>query len=174
MALFSSRFQHAENPLLCPSGAKGAHFAGMLEDCWLVFADSKRTKTVWWTKSRANHSPPPNPVKKSDLRPNWFNLPFAVIPDRMSQPTHWRLCVHREKQIASAKVRLSVQVYRRYSTELCLSQFRCDPSARSLYRGKTPYVGSIRRPGPRFKERSVCRVIFHVHERRLDTRPTAE
>ena len=63
---------------------------------------------------------------------------------------------------------LLVQVCRRDFTELCLRQCRCDPSAQSLYRGKTPYVGGIRRPGPRVKERSVCRVIFHVHVRRLD------
>ena len=34
MALFRSRFQRAENPLLCPSGAKGTHFAGIFGDCW--------------------------------------------------------------------------------------------------------------------------------------------
>ena len=59
MAPFSSRFQCAENPLLCPSGAKGAHFAGILEDCWLLFADSKRPKTVWWTWSGSNRRPLP-------------------------------------------------------------------------------------------------------------------
>ena len=59
MALFSSRFQCAENPLLCPSGAKGAHFAGILGDCWLLFADSKRPKTVWWTWSGSNRRPLP-------------------------------------------------------------------------------------------------------------------
>src|SRR5665213_3151566 len=79
MALFRSRFQYAENPLLCPSGAKGAHFAGILEDCWLLLADSKRPKTVWWTNSRANHSPPPNSVNKPNLGPNWSNLPLPVM-----------------------------------------------------------------------------------------------
>ena len=79
MALFSSRFQCAENPLLCPSRAKGTHFAGILEDCWLLFADSKRPKTVWWTKSRANHSPPPNPVNKPNLGPNWSNLLLPIM-----------------------------------------------------------------------------------------------
>lgn len=79
MALFRSRFQHAENLLLCPSGAKGTHFAGKFGDCWLLFADSKRRKTVWWTKSRANHSPPPNSVNKPILGPNWSNLPLPVM-----------------------------------------------------------------------------------------------
>jgi len=59
MALFSSRFQCAENPLLRPSRAKGTHFAGILEDCWLLFADSKRPKTVWWTWSGSNRRPLP-------------------------------------------------------------------------------------------------------------------
>ena len=49
---------------------KGAHFAGKIGECWLLFADSKRPKTVWWTKSRANHSPPPNSVNKPNLGPN--------------------------------------------------------------------------------------------------------
>jgi len=74
-ALFISRFKCAENSLLCPSGAKGVHFVGILEDWRLLFADSTRRKTVWWTKSRANHSPPPNSVNKSNLGPNWSNLP---------------------------------------------------------------------------------------------------
>ena len=60
MALFKSRFQCAENSLLCPSVAKGAHFAGIFGDCWLLFADLKRGKTVWWwTQSPANPSPSP-------------------------------------------------------------------------------------------------------------------
>ena len=75
MALFSSRFQCAENPLLCPSRAKGAHFAGIFAEHWLLFVNLKRRKTAWWTKSRANHSPPPNSVNKSNLGPNWSNLP---------------------------------------------------------------------------------------------------
>jgi hypothetical protein len=79
MALFSSRFQYAENPLLCPSGAKGAHFAGILEDCWLEFVNLRRRKTDWWTKSKANHSPPPNPVNKPNLGSNWSNLPLPVM-----------------------------------------------------------------------------------------------
>ncbi len=83
MTLFSSRFQHAENPLLCPSGAKRAQIAGILEDCWLKFVNLRRRKTVWWTKSRANHSPPPNPVNKPNLGPNWSNLPLPGTPDRM-------------------------------------------------------------------------------------------
>src|SRR5262245_9991899 len=33
---------------------------------------------------------------------------------------------------------------------------------------KTPYVWDDRRPRPRFKERSPCRAIGHVHERCLD------
>ena len=35
MALFRSRFQYAENPLLYPSGAKGTYFAGIFGECWL-------------------------------------------------------------------------------------------------------------------------------------------
>jgi hypothetical protein len=79
MALFSSRFQCAENPLLCPAGAKGAHFAGKFEDCRLEFANLETLKTAWWTKSRANHSPPPNFVNKPNLGPNWSNLPLPVM-----------------------------------------------------------------------------------------------
>jgi hypothetical protein len=33
---------------------------------------------------------------------------------------------------------------------------------------KTPYVWDDRRPRPRVKERSPCRAVGHVHERRLD------
>ncbi len=51
MAVFGNRFQHAENPLLCPSGAKGAQIAGRLEDCWLKFANLRRRNTDWWSKS---------------------------------------------------------------------------------------------------------------------------
>ena len=79
MALFSSGFQCAENPLLCPSEAKGVHFAGILEDCWLKSVNLRRRKTDWWTKSRANHSPPPNPVNKPNVGPNWSNLPLPVM-----------------------------------------------------------------------------------------------
>ena len=79
MALFRSRFQSAENPLLCPSGEKGRHFAGIFGGCWLKLTDIERPKTVWWTKSRANHSPPPNSVNKPILGPNWSNLPLPVM-----------------------------------------------------------------------------------------------
>ena len=58
-ALFRSRFQYTENLLLCPSGAKGTHFAGIFEDCWLQFADLKKLKTVWWTWSGSNRRPLP-------------------------------------------------------------------------------------------------------------------
>ena len=44
MALFRSRFQRAENPLLCPSGAKGTHFAGIFGDSWQKLTDLKRLK----------------------------------------------------------------------------------------------------------------------------------
>jgi hypothetical protein len=69
MARFSSRFQYVENPLLCPSEAKGAHFAGKIGDFWLEFVNLRRRKTVWWTKSKANHSPPPNSANKPELPP---------------------------------------------------------------------------------------------------------
>ncbi len=34
---------------------------------------------IWWTWSRANHSPPPNSVNKPNLGPNWSDLPFPVM-----------------------------------------------------------------------------------------------
>ena len=34
---------------------------------------------------------------------------------------------------------------------------------------ETPYVWDDRRPRPRIKERSPCRAVGHVHERRLDS-----
>ena len=79
MAPLNSRFQYVENPLLCPPGAKRMQFVGIFGDCWLEFRDLKRQKTAWWTKSRANHSPPPNPVNKPSLGPNWSNLPLPVM-----------------------------------------------------------------------------------------------
>jgi len=59
MALFRSRFQSAENPLLCPSGEKGRHFAGIFGGCWLKLTDIERPKTVWWTWSGSNRRPLP-------------------------------------------------------------------------------------------------------------------
>ena len=43
----------------------------------------------------------------------------------------------------------------------------CHILAQSLF-FKTPYVWDDRRPRPRIKERSPCRAVGHVHERRLD------
>ena len=57
MARFRSRFQYAENTLLCPSGAKRAQIAGILEDCWLKFVNLRIRKTEWWCRqSRENRS----------------------------------------------------------------------------------------------------------------------
>jgi len=81
MALFGSRFQYTENPLLCPSGAKGAHFAGILEDCWLEFVNLRRHKTVWWTKSKANHSPPPKRADNPNLGSQLIQCPISGNAD---------------------------------------------------------------------------------------------
>ena len=78
-ALCSSRFQHAENPLLCPSGVKGAHVAGKFGGLLAIICRFKTTEDCLVELVESEPFSTPNPVEKLHV-------------DLMNLISHCRLC----------------------------------------------------------------------------------